>query len=108
MTQNINEKVIHLRKFFEVYHLDLLNETKLAHIACRRLGISEKTDYALLAWAQKAKLEARTITVSPINLRKLRHICFSILHTFRAVNTCNYHARCHITCISPKSYASIQ
>ena len=72
MTRNIKEKVINLRKFFEVYHLNLLNETKLAHIACRRLGISEKADYALLAWAQKAKLEARTITVSPINLRKLK------------------------------------
>ena len=72
MTRNINEKVIYLRKFFEVYHLNLLNETKLAHIVCRRLGISEKADYALLAWAQKAKLEARTITVSPINLRKLK------------------------------------
>ena len=72
MTRNINEKVIYLRKFFEVYHLDLLNEAKLAHIACRRSGISEKADYALLAWAQKAKLEARTITVSPINLRKLK------------------------------------
>lgn len=45
MTRNINEKVIHLRKFFEVYHLDLLNETKLAHIACRRLGIVKKNNH---------------------------------------------------------------
>ena len=71
MTRNLVEKVINLRKYFEVYNLGLLKETRLSAIVCRRLRESEKADYALLAWAQKAKLEARSIDVSPINLKKL-------------------------------------
>ena len=71
MTRNIAEKVTNSRKYFEVYRLSLLKETKLPGIACRRLGNTEKSDYALLAWAQRAKLEARSIKVAPINLKKL-------------------------------------
>ena len=88
MTQNINEKVIHLRKFFEVYHLDLLNETKLAHIACRRLGISEKADYASLAWAQKAKLEARiTVLLFRYMNTRFNHLCDNVVQ-LRGIFTC--------------------
>lgn len=79
MTRNPNEKVTYLRKYFEVYRLDLLNENSLSRIACRRLGNTEKADYALLAWSQKAKLEARSIEVSAINLKRLR----SVLNTIR-------------------------
>ncbi len=71
MTRNPNEKVVFLRKYFEVCSLSLVNETMFPGIACRRLGNTEKADYALLAWAQKAKLEARKVNVSPINLKKL-------------------------------------
>lgn len=66
------ERVTYLRKYFELYQLRLLNEKCFPGIACRRLGNTEKADYALFAWAQKAKLEARSITVSPVNLRKLK------------------------------------
>ena len=78
MTRNPVEKVIYLRKFFEVYQLRLLNQKNLSGIACRRLGNTEKADYALLAWAQKAKLEARTIDASPINLKKLKAALITI------------------------------
>lgn len=71
-TRQTNEKVIALRKFFEVAELTRLEDQKLIPgIACRRQAITEKADYALIAWAQKAKLEARNAAVSPINLERL-------------------------------------
>lgn len=70
-TRNLNEKVINLRKFFEVVKLELIYNTQLTKIACRRLGDTEKSDYSLLAWAQEAKIEARTINTAPINVNHL-------------------------------------
>lgn len=65
------EKVINLRKYFEVVELSLLENTQITRIACRRLAITEKGDFALMAWAQKAKLEARNIQTAPINIKGL-------------------------------------
>ena len=45
---------------------------KLSKIACRRLAETEKGNLALLAWAQKAKLEARAIETSLIDLKTLK------------------------------------
>lgn len=70
-TSNESEIVINLRKFFEVVKLELLDINLLPSIACRRMAVHEKADYALIAWAQKAKLEARTIQTKPINLKGL-------------------------------------
>lgn len=66
-----NEKVINLRKYFEVVRLSMLHVPLIPGIACRRQAVSEKADFALLAWAQKAKLEARDIKTKPIDLQKL-------------------------------------
>ncbi len=63
------EKVINLRKFFEVTKLELLFEGMLRNIYYRKLAASEFKDYALMAWAQKAKLESRNKEVSPINIK---------------------------------------
>ncbi|MFR8664994.1 MAG: XRE family transcriptional regulator [Ruthenibacterium sp.] len=71
MTSNSKEKVINLRKYFEVVHLGLLNNSSITRIACRRLSVTQKGDFALIAWAQKAKLEARKIDTEPINLKIL-------------------------------------
>ncbi len=65
------DKVISLRKFFEVVKLTMLKEPLIPGIACRRQIITEKGNYALLAWAQKAKLEAREINTKSIDLQKL-------------------------------------
>jgi HTH-type transcriptional regulator/antitoxin HigA len=80
-TNKPNEKVINLRKFFEVVKLDLIKMTMLNKIACRRLGDGDRADYALVAWAQKARLEARDISVKSVNttrlernLKKLRYM----------------------------------
>lgn len=70
-TSKPKERVINLRKYFEVTHLPLVDDNRITKIACRQLGQSEKSKYALIAWAQKAKLEAREKSVAPINLQGL-------------------------------------
>lgn len=71
-TRDATEKVIYLRKYFEVVNLEIIEDMQLSKIACRRLAETEKGNLALLAWAQKAKLEARTIKTSLIDLKTLK------------------------------------
>ena len=66
-----SDRVIELRKFFEVVSLTMLKTPLIPNIACRRQTSTEKADYALLAWAQKAKLEARKTATKEIDLKKL-------------------------------------
>ena len=70
-TRKAAEKVIYLRKYFEVVSLGLLEDNQITRIACRRLAITEKSDLALMAWAQRAKLEARSCETAPINIKGL-------------------------------------
>lgn len=71
-TQKSSERAVNLRKFFEVIKLSLLQqESLIPNVACRRLSITEKSDYALIAWAHKARLEARSIATKPIDLKSL-------------------------------------
>lgn len=70
-TRNSKEKVVNLRKYFEVVELSLLENTQITKIACRRLAVTEKSDFALLAWVQEAKIMARSIETEPINIRGL-------------------------------------
>lgn len=70
-SKKIEERVINLRKYFEVVNLSLINNNKLNRITCRRLNETEKADYALLAWAQRAKLESRNSIVKRINISLL-------------------------------------
>lgn len=65
------ERVINLRKFFEVAQLSFLQKSLVPGIACRKLSETEKSDYALIAWAQRAKVEARTKLTNPINIALL-------------------------------------
>ena len=73
-SKNPYEKVINLRKFFEVSTLQLINDPAINHIACRRFSSGDKSDYALLAWAQKAKLEARNYETKSINISGLKKV----------------------------------
>lgn len=68
-TRDAKEKVVYLRKYFEVVELSLLGNEQITRIACRRLAITEKSDLALMAWAQEAKLKARDIQTAPINIQ---------------------------------------
>lgn len=70
-TRDSKEKVINLRKYFEVVELSLLENNQITRIACRRLAVTEKSDLALMAWAQEAKLKARNIKTDPVNIKGL-------------------------------------
>lgn len=68
------ERVINLRKYFEVAQLEFLRGTLVSGIACRKLSETEKSDYALLAWVQKARIEARKILTKPVNEKRLAKV----------------------------------
>lgn len=70
-TRDSKERVINLRKYFEVVELSLLESSQITRIACRRLAVTEKSDLTLLAWAQEAKIKARNIETKPINIKEL-------------------------------------
>ena len=65
------DKVVCMRKFFEVARLDLLQSSLIPMIACRRLEESETYNYPLIAWVQKVKLEARKMEVCEGTLSKI-------------------------------------
>lgn len=71
VTKIAKDRVGNLRKFFEIVRLGLINENLIPGIVCRRQAISEKADYALVSWAQKARIEARSIVTAPIDLKML-------------------------------------
>lgn len=69
--KNPAEKVTNLRKFFRVVNLPLVEHSQINKIACRRLAITQKGDFALMAWANKVKILADSIPTAPINIKKL-------------------------------------
>ena len=69
---NVSEKVIHLRKYFEIAELKYLQSTLVPRIACRKLSEENKDDCVLIAWAQKARIEARKIKTKPVDIDKLK------------------------------------
>lgn len=71
VTRDAKDKVVYLRKYFEVAKLSILGNEQITGIACRRLAITEKSDLALMAWAQEAKIKARDIQTAPINIKGL-------------------------------------
>lgn len=73
-TRNSKEKVTYLRNYFETVNLSRLESNQITRIACRRLAVTEKSDLALMAWAQEAKIMARSIDTAPVNLKKLAMI----------------------------------
>lgn len=93
-TRNATDKVMNLRKYFEVVRLSLISEPSISGLRCRKLGDGEKSDFALLAWAQKAKLEARNVHVESINIEKLK----SILPEIRKMTVQNPSVFCDKLC----------
>ena len=61
-------------KFYEVSELSILENSDLIHLACRRLKITDKSDAELLAFAQEAKIKAREIKTSKINIERLKRL----------------------------------
>lgn len=71
-TKDISEKIINLRKFFEVADLNVICSEKFAvNVALRDARITEKSDLLALAWCQKACIEARQQELGVLNIRKL-------------------------------------
>ncbi len=68
------ERVINLRKYFEVVELSFLEKTIITRIACRRLVITERSDLALMAWMQEAKIKARKTQTGELNVASLDSI----------------------------------
>lgn len=71
------EKVVNLRKFFEVNRLGLLFENKKLNVLYRKVSKTKKSDLTLMAWAQKAKLEARKRKVGSVSIEGIKE-CMSI------------------------------
>lgn len=90
-TKIISQKVLFLRKFFGVVKLSLLSNNQITKIACRRLAITEKSELALIAWAQQARIMAREIDTSPINIKGL----LSIIPKIRKMTTLEPESFCN-------------
>jgi HTH-type transcriptional regulator/antitoxin HigA len=71
-TRSKKEKVHNLRKFFEVANLGVIEKMRTFGIAYRTAGASSKSDYAKAIWAQRARMEARTIQTDPISISLLK------------------------------------
>lgn len=67
------ERVLHLRRYFEIAQLNFLRSPLIPEIACRKVNNAEFNNYALLAWAQKAKAEARDMVTQKVDIEKLKH-----------------------------------
>lgn len=73
-TRNRKEKALNLRRYFEVVNLSLITNTRINRIICHRLETSDKADLALLAWAQQARIQARDVETSRLNIRTLEEM----------------------------------
>ena len=89
-TRNKSEKVHSLRRFFEVANLGVLEKMQIFGIAYRTAGANNKSDYAKAVWAQKARIEARSIRTDPINIKLLKES----LPQIRAMTTLNPEVFC--------------
>ena len=68
------QRVICLRKYFEVARLTFLKAGLLPGIVCTKISESGTVDYELAVWSQKAKLEARKIRTGPVDTVKLNEM----------------------------------
>lgn len=77
-TKNPIERVGQLRRFFEVANLGVIDSLKIPGIAYRVTYKRGNSDYALAAWAQRARIEARDVNCSPISIQKLEDSLLNI------------------------------
>ena len=71
-TEQWTERVISLRKYFEIARLNLLQKTLLPAAIYRPYEDTERSVCAMAAWAQRAKLEARKVKTDTIAIAKLK------------------------------------
>lgn len=85
------ERIPELRKFFEVSNLNILLNTSFKNVAYRRLAITDKSNIEVMAWIQAAKIKARDIHTSRIDIKELE----SFLPKIREMTTLNPKDFCH-------------
>lgn len=73
-TKNDIERVLHLRRFFEVAKLCVIKDLSIPGIAYRKLNTKEIKNFDLAVWAQKARIESRNYQVSEVNIDKLKEL----------------------------------
>ncbi|MCD8231148.1 MAG: HigA family addiction module antitoxin [Clostridiales bacterium] len=72
-TDNMKERVHHLREYFEVVRLELLQNPMVNPVACcTQTAVVDK--YSSLAWIQKAKLEGRNVLTEVLNIQGLYNL----------------------------------
>ncbi|NLC39472.1 MAG: helix-turn-helix domain-containing protein, partial [Clostridiaceae bacterium] len=77
-TRKPAERVNRLREFFEVTRLSILGDLGLPLVAWRQKDTVGANKHALMAWVQKASLEARSIATAPLNIEKLKSLIPSL------------------------------
>ncbi len=65
------ERVLNLRKFFEVVDLSLLENEMVTRAVGQKLVKEQKSSLAFVAWAQEVKREARALNTQRIDVKKL-------------------------------------
>lgn len=73
-TRSQTERVVNLRKYFQVARLETIEKLTIPGIAYRRTDVNDRSNYALAAWAQRAQIEAREREVSSINIARLQEL----------------------------------
>ena len=73
-TRKPSDRVRNLRRYFEVAHLGVLERLAMPNVVYRMQTAGKKKDYVLAVWVQKARLMAREMEVSPVNLAELTRI----------------------------------
>lgn len=71
-TRSAHEKAVNLCAFFQVARLNAIENLVIPGIAYRRTGANEKNNYVLAAWAQQARIEAKSRDVSSVNIARLQ------------------------------------
>lgn len=92
-TEILQERVLNLRKFFEVVELKVLNGINVTRVACHSLSVVDKNDFKVLAWIQNSKIIARSINTEVLNTSQLDK-CADELSSLRKENAENVYEKC--------------
>ncbi len=76
-TKDLKEQTVNLRRYFEIVSLSLLDNTSLTFVN-HKLAITSKSDMAVLAWIQEARIKAREVDTNSVNVNKLQKQLSSI------------------------------
>lgn len=71
-TSDKSQRVFNLRKYFEINRLGLLLEKANLNVLFRRVAITDNSNFALMTWAQQAKIKSRECKVDAINIKDLK------------------------------------